>query len=78
MDYNYRVVYRRKRQYWRSPEDKEWKLYLTQGNPRGRPYTNARAVKGIVSTENNYQERINGELEFKAQRFPLTQQWEDV
>lgn len=78
MDYLYRVVYRKKREFWETPDDENWQIYISSGNPTGRPYKNAGAVRGIVSTENNYSIKVNGEYEYKAQRFPLTQEWEDM
>lgn len=72
-EYLYRVVYRLKQPYWKAKEDSEWKTYCSSTNPSGRPYRNARAVKGIVS---GYSGQMK--LEFKAQCFPLTQEWEDL
>jgi hypothetical protein len=78
MDYQYRVVYRLRREFWTKTEDEQWRTYSTKGNPAARPYTNAQAVKGIVTAENNFSHRSKGQYEFKAQRFPLTQEWEDM
>lgn len=74
MKWQFRVVYRLRREFWTLPRHEEWEVYCTKGNPMGRPYTNAQAVKGIVSTNNN----ADLKHEYKAQRFPLTQQWEDI
>lgn len=81
MEYLYRVVYRIKPEFWGVGEDHNdhpWLQYITASNPAGRPYTTSQGVKGIVSTENNWSKRHNGKYEFKAQRFPLTQEWEDL
>lgn len=78
MKWQYRVVYRIKREYWQRPEDQEWRLYISQANPSGRSYQNESAVKGIVTKENEYAMRTGGKYEYKAQKYPLTQEWEDL
>lgn len=74
MKWQFRVVYRLREEYRTLATQEQWILYSSNANPMGRPYTNAQAVKGIVSTQNNCDFRY----EYKAQRFPLTQQWEDL
>lgn len=66
-------MHRLHKQYWQSLEDEEWRLYMSASNRSGRPYTKHAPAKGIVTAENNY----NSRYEFKLQRFPLTQEWED-
>jgi hypothetical protein len=77
MKYLYRVVYRTRPQYWDVSEtehDHPWQTYSSAGNTSGRPYTNAAPVKSIVTTENS----VNTKYEYKGQKFPLTQEWQDL
>jgi hypothetical protein len=77
MKYLYRVVYRLKPEYWDISEtenDHPWETYISSTNPSGRPYMNAAPVKGIVTSETYPGARY----EYKPQKFPLTQEWEDM
>jgi hypothetical protein len=73
-DYQYRVVYRLKQEHWVHRDDDKWRVWHSATNPSGRPYQNAGAVKTIVTSKTNKSDRY----EYKAQRFPLTQEWEDM
>jgi hypothetical protein len=72
--WQYRVVYRLRQEFWSLPAHSEWTLYCANANPMGRPYTNVQAVNGIVFANNNSDPRY----EYKGQKFPLTQEWEDI
>lgn len=77
MKYLYRVVCRLRPEFWdvdKTEKDYPWQTYISSSNPAGRPYTNAQAVRGIVSSYNN----ADLKYEYKPQRFPLTQEWEDM
>lgn len=76
-EYLYRVVQRVKPDFWPPHKDPALNVWAVVNN---RSYNTLSVVKGLKTREENfYSDWANdGGLEFKLQRFPMTQQWEDV
>jgi hypothetical protein len=73
-DYQYRVVYRKKQEFWQKREDDQWQLFTTYTNRSGRPYNRASSARAIATREQN--SYMGKKHDFKVQRMPLVD-WED-
>lgn len=72
--YLYRIVYKAVPGMAKSAEQEQWRVFLTSENPTARPYTNKQGPQSIVTRLNNRYL----ELQFKLQKYPLTEEWKDV
>jgi hypothetical protein len=79
LTYQYRIVHRLKSEHWQKPRDAEWTVWHSSTNPSGRPYQNLSGIKAAVTRMNSDNTHPwQRKFEYKIQRFPLTQEWEDI
>lgn len=76
-EYLYRVVRRVKSDSWPPHKDPALNVWSVVNN---RSYNTLPIAKGIRSREYRYYDDYGNDagLEFKIQRFPMTQEWQDV
>lgn len=73
MQYMYRLLWRTKGEFWpvdRDPAKNVWRVV------NHKSYSTLPTAKGVRTRELDLQ--WNHEHEYKIQRYPLTQEWEDI